>query len=260
MNMIEVHGASFHYPRQEVLRQITFNVPAGRFLAVAGPNGSGKTTLVRLLGGLLKPSAGRIVIDGAAMGSYNTRTLAQKIAVVRQDMIPSFAYTVYETVMMGRTCHFGPLGFETEEDRQLVLAAMRETEVEPLGSRRLTQISGGERQRVYLARALAQDTPVMLLDEPTSFLDLRHRVRLFDLLRRLESAQGKTIVAITHDLNLAAQYCDEMLLLGGPGHYEHGPVGEVFRAERIEACFGVKVIQGRLGGVDVILPMGRKPF
>ena len=256
--MIEVRDVSFGYPRQEVLCGITFSAPAGRLLAVAGPNGSGKTTLVRLLGGLLKPDRGRIMIDAAPLNSYSPRTLARKVAVVRQDTIPSFAYSVLETVMMGRTCHFGPLGFETDDDRHRVSEAMRETETEALGSRRLTQISGGERQRVYIARALAQDTPIILLDEPTSFLDLRHRLRLFDLLRRLQRMQGKTIIAITHDLNLAAQYCDDMLLLGGAGRYKHGPVKEVFQTELIEAFFGVHVLQGHLSGMDFVLPVGKK--
>jgi len=254
--MIDVQGVCFGYASRPVLRDVTFQVPRGGLMAVAGPNGVGKTTLVRLLAGLIKPQGGRIVIEGASVGSYTARQLARKVAVVRQDIIPSFAYTVYETVMMGRTCHFGPMGFESEADRRAVAEAMRWTELEGLEQRRLTQLSGGERQRVYIARALAQETPVMLLDEPTSNLDMRHGVRLFELLGRLQREQGKTIMTISHDLNLAARYCDAMLLLGGAGRYEYGSIAEVFRADKIGAAFGVEVMQGRLGEAQVILPVG----
>ncbi|MBN1124868.1 MAG: ABC transporter ATP-binding protein [Sedimentisphaerales bacterium] len=257
MDMIEVKNVSFRYPQQEVLRDITFRIAPGRFLAIAGPNGAGKTTLLRLLNGMLKPTKGGITIDGEPMSRYNPRRLAHKIAVVRQDVLPSFAYSVYETIIMGRTCHFGPMGFESEADQQAVQAAMEATETTQFASRRLTQLSGGERQRVYIARALAQDTPILLLDEPTSFLDMRHQVAVFDLLKGLQKQRGITIIAITHNLNLAGQYCEEMLLLGPPGQYTIGPVRNILTAATMERFFHVKILQGHIGDVNFLLPVGR---
>ncbi|MBN1817744.1 MAG: ABC transporter ATP-binding protein [Sedimentisphaerales bacterium] len=259
MDMIEVKNVSFRYPPQEVLRDVTFRIAAGQFLAIAGPNGAGKTTLLQLLSGMLKPTRGSILIDGEPMSRYNPRRLAHKIAVVRQDVLPSFAYSVYETVLMGRTCHFGPMGFESEADRQAVQAAMEATETTCFASRRLTQLSGGERQRVYIARALAQDTPILLLDEPTSFLDMRHQVAVFDLLKDLQNRRGITILVITHNVNLAGQYCDQMLLLGPPGQYEIGSVSHIVTAAMMERFFGVKVLLGKMENINFLIPIARSP-
>ncbi len=158
---------------------------------------------------------------------------------------------------MARVPHYGRLGFETKIDRQIDQNALKATGTEQFASRELSQISGGERQRVFIARALAQDTPVLLLDEPTSFLDLQHQVRIYDLLKKMQVEKNKTIVAITHDINLAAQYCDDVLLLGSDTNYHKGPAAEVFSRQNLEKVFDVTGFSGRVGKENFFLPLGK---
>jgi iron complex transport system ATP-binding protein len=256
-----------------VLDGISLTVQRGTFLAVAGPNGAGKSTLVNLLAGLLRPQAGAVSIEAADIRSYSHRDLARKVAVVRQESIPPFGFSVAETVMMARTPHYGQWGFESQFDRTLVTEALDATDTAQFASRPLADLSGGERQRVLIARALAQDTPILLLDEPTSFLDLKHQVEIYDLLKSVQRDKGRTIIAITHDINLAAQYCDRALMLQpyrcpegsaqpGPtrpstGQYRIGPPGEVFTPAGIAEAFGVRVFAAPVGRESVILPLGR---
>ena len=256
MSMIEVENLSFRYGRLEILRNLSFSVEPGRFLAIAGPNGAGKSTLLGLLCKSLKQNSGTIKVDSAKIKSYSTEQLARKVALVRQEFVPTFGFSVIETVMMARTPYFNQTGFETQADRDIVQDALEATETEQFASRQLGQISGGERQRVFIARAMAQDTPVLLLDEPTSFLDLRHQVQIYDLLKKMQLEKGKTIVAITHDINLAAQYCDEVLLLAGDTDYHTGVPEEVFTTERIESVFGITGFAGQLGTGKFFLPLG----
>jgi len=267
---VRLQDVTFGYrATQPVLRQVSLTIEGGTFLAVVGPNGAGKSTLINLLAGLLKPQSGTIAIDGANVQSYRQPQLAQKVALVRQEFVPAFGFSVAETVMMARTLHFGQAGFERQADRAIVDEAMGLTDTNQFAARSLASLSGGERQRVFLARALAQDTPILLLDEPTSFLDLKHQVGIYDLLKSIQHAKGRTIIAITHDLNLAAQYCDQALLLQpcvkdsaagasrGPAHYRIGRPGEVFTPAGIEEAFGISVFSALVGREKVILPLGR---
>ena len=257
MSIIEVSHLSFSYSEAEVLQDLSFEVKHGAFLAVAGPNGAGKSTLLNLLSGQLKPKSGSIRIDSAQLKSYSTEALARKVAVVRQEFVPVFGFSVVETVLMARTPYYGPVGFESKADREIVSEALAATDTVEFARRQLGQISGGERQRVFIARALAQDTPILLLDEPTSFLDLRHQVRIYDLLKKMQIEKGKTIVAVTHDINLVAQYCDEVLLLDGGADYYKGSPREVFSQEKIERVFGVTGFAGRVGRENFFLPLGK---
>jgi iron complex transport system ATP-binding protein len=177
----------------------------GTFLAIAGPNGAGKSTLLNLLCGLLSPRSGTIRIDAAPVESYSTEALAKKVAVVWQESMPVFGFSVIDTVMMARTPYYGPMGFESEADREIVAEALEATDTAGFALRPLGSLSAGERQRVFIARAMAQNTPILLLDEPTNFLDLKHQVGIYDLLKAAQLQIGKTIVAVTHDINLAAQ-------------------------------------------------------
>ncbi len=260
MNIIEVHNLSFGYSGAEVLQDLSFEVGRQSFLAIAGPNGAGKSTLLNLLCALLKPKSGTIRIDTEAIESYSTEALAQKMAVVRQEFVPVFGFSVIETVLMARTLYYGQMRFENKADREIVNEALKATDTIQFASRPLGSLSGGERQRVFIARALAQNTPILLLDEPTSFLDLKHQVGIYDLLKVAQLEKGKTIIAVTHDINLAAQYADEVLLLGGTqadSGYQYGHARDVFSLEQIERVFDVRAFAGKIGQEKFFIPLGK---
>ena len=271
---VQVQNVSFAYRREQpVLEDITFSAEAGRFLAIVGPNGAGKSTLINLIAGSLVPQSGTVSVDGTAVRSCQPRELARKIAIVRQGSVPVFGFSVAEVVLMARTMHYGPLGFEGQIDRQRVAEALEMTATAEFTSRPLASLSGGERQRVFIARALAQDTPILLMDEPTTFLDLKHQVAIYDLLKAIQIDKARTIVAITQDINLAAQYCDQALLLrplrpaSAPGRtdgagqnrcqYRIGPPSEVLAAAYIQEIFGVNGFSGRIGRESFFIPLGR---
>jgi iron complex transport system ATP-binding protein len=238
---------------------------------VVGPNGAGKTTLIDLLAGLLEPQEGIVAIDGREIHSYSRRHLAEKVALVRQEHVPVFGFSVAETVLMARIAHVGQWGFERPVDRRTVADALDVTDTAQFASRPLADLSGGERQRVFIARALAQDTPIILLDEPTSFLDLRHQVAIYDLLKSVQREKARTVIAITHDINLAAQYCDQVLLLqpwraasgdqshsapGAGAHYRVGSTHQVFTKSEIESVFGIRVFSASISSKNMFLPLG----
>ncbi len=255
---IEVKNLSFSYQPQEiVLKEISFEVEPGAFLVIVGPNGAGKTTLLNLLCGLLRPQSGSIKIDGAPVESYSTKKLAQKVAVVRQEFVPVFDFTVTEIVSMARAPYLGTFGFESENDKKIIAEALEMTDITRFASRPLARLSGGERQRVFIARALAANSPILLLDEPTNFLDLKHQVGIYDLLKVAQHEKSKTIVAVTHDVNLAAQYCDETLLLGADGSYQYGRSEDVFSSKQIERVFGVRTFAGKVGQEKFFIPLGK---
>lgn len=264
--VIEVKNLSFGYtPQDTLLEDVSFDIKAGTFFSIAGPNGAGKTTLLNLICGLLKAQTGSILIDAAPVQSYSVRSLAQKIAVVRQEFVPVFDFAVAEVVSMARTPYLGTFGFESKIDRDAVDEALQATDTAKFAPRPLKSLSGGERQRVFIARALAQNTAILLLDEPTSFLDLKHQVNIYDLLKVTQLEKGKTIVAVTHDINLAAQYSDQILLLTGsspdgiptPGDYYVGTTKDVFVPEQVEKVFGVRVFAGKIGKENFFIPLGR---
>ena len=255
--VIKIEDLHFKYPKKSVFAGLSIEVKEGDFVCIAGPNGAGKTTLLNLLCGLLRPISGSIKIDADPVKSYSAKKLAQKIAVVRQEFVPVFDFTVTEMVSMARTPYLGTFGFESKVDKELIAEALEMTDTAQFASRLLAEISGGERQRVFIARALAQNTAILLLDEPTTFLDLKHQVRIYDLLKKMQLEKGKTIVAVTHDINLAAQYCDETLLLGSDTTYRHGRTGDVFSTEQIEKVFAVRTFTGRVGKEKFFLPLGK---
>jgi len=257
MNIIEVKNLSFRYSQAQVLRDLSFEVKQGTFLGIVGPNGVGKSTLLNLLSASLHPNSGTIKIDKKPIESYSTKGLAEKIAIVKQEFVPVFGFSVIETVLMARTTHYGQLGFENETDRQIVNEALNVTDTTGFASRLLSNLSGGERQRVFIARALAQNTAILLLDEPTTFLDLKHQVVIYDLLKRMQLEKGKTIVVVTHDINLAAQYLDETLLLGTDSSYQCGTTKDVLSVEQIEKVFGIKTFVGTVGQEKFFLPLGK---
>lgn len=257
MAIIEAKDLSYKYGKTPVLKNVSFEINEGSFLAVAGPNGAGKSTLLKLLSSIIEPTSGTVFIDSENIRNYKTRELAKKVSVVRQEFIPVFGFTVLETVMMARTPYFANTGFESKTDRQIVNDALIATETEKFADRQLAQLSGGERQRVFIARALAQDTPVLLLDEPTSYLDLRHQVQIYDLLKMMQIEKKKTIISVTHDINLAGQYCDEVLLLSDQNEYIMGPPRSVFSKENLEKTYRVSGFSGKIATESFFLPLGK---
>src|SRR4030042_329682 len=256
--IIEVDNLSFGYTSETViLKGMSFNVRPGTFLAIAGPNGAGKSTLLNLMCRALTPNSGTIRIDAAAIESYDTRSLAAKVAGVRQELTPIFGFSVMETVLMARTPYYGSMGFESRADREIANDALEATDTARFARRPLSSLSSGERQRVFIARALAQNSLIMLLDEPTSFLDLKHQVGIYDLLKTAQVEKGKTIVAVTHDINLASQYCDEFLLLSADGKYHIGKTKAVMSADKIKEVFEVDVFAGEVGQEKFFIPLGK---
>lgn len=256
--IIEIDNLSFGYTSKDmVLEDVSFNVETGTFLAIAGPNGAGKSTLLNLISGTLKPQSGAIRIDETSISAYSPRTMAEKVAVVRQEYAPIFGFSVIETVMMARTPYYGSAGFERQTDRDIVNEALELTDTTHFASRPITSLSSGERQRVFIARALAQNSPVLLLDEPTNFLDPKHQVNIFDLLKAAQREKGKTIIAVTHDINLAAQYCDQALLLGTDGSFKYGGIQDVLSTEKIKNTFQVDFFAGAIGTGQFFIPLGK---
>lgn len=254
---IQIKNLSFGYTDKLILDNLSLDIEQGIFAGIVGPNGAGKTTLLNLLCGLLKPKTGAIEIDGINIESFTVRELAQKVAIVRQEFVPVFDFTVAQTVSMARTPYLGTFGFMGKADRQIVNDALEATDTDIFASRILASLSGGERQRVFIARALAQKTPILLLDEPTSFLDLKHQVNIYDLLKAAQLEQHKTIIAVTHDINLAAQYCDVILLLGPDGSFKYGRSNDVLSVEQITKAFGVDIYSGKVQQENFFIPLGK---
>lgn len=256
--IIEVDNLSFGYTSETtILKDMSFNVRPGTFVAIAGPNGAGKSTLLNLMCRALTPNSGTIRIDAASIESYDTRALAVKVAVVRQELAPIFGFSVMETVLMARTPYYGSTGFESRADREIANDALEATDTARFACRPLTSLSSGERQRVFIARALAQNSLIMLLDEPTNFLDLKHQVGIYDLLKTAQVEKGKTIVAVTHDINLTTQYCDEILLLGADSSYDIGKTKAVLSPDKIKEVFDVDVFAGKVGQEKFFIPLGK---
>ncbi len=243
--MIGLQHITVRYGKREILSDINATVAEGRLTAVMGPNGCGKTTLLRCIGGLLEPTEGRVEIGGRAVGDYSARALAQQVAFVRQHQQTDFEFSAFETVLMGRNPYQRHLQNESHEDWDIVERCMRQTGTWELRFARPAEMSGGELQRVMIARALAQQTPVLLMDEPVSNLDIAHQR---DIMRLLRQSVDKTILIVLHDLNLALQFCDDLLLLHQGGLLYHGGVAEGLTPENISRVYGVEahLTEGRI--------------
>jgi iron complex transport system ATP-binding protein len=248
MPLLNVDNVSFRYDGQWVLRGIDFEVEKGDFLGIIGPNGSGKTTLLRVIDGILAPQEGAVLLEGTEIGKLRREALARSVAVVPQYSALAFPFSVEEVVLMGRAPHLGRWRFEGDEDRLIARKAMEMTDTLGLSARDMESLSGGERQRVLIARALAQEPRLMLLDEPTAFLDIRHQVDFFDRIRALNRERGLTVIAVTHDINLAAHYCDRIILLKGGRIGAAGPVDAVITEENIRKAYETKILVDRHPG------------
>jgi iron complex transport system ATP-binding protein len=254
-------GISAGYGEREALRGVSLEVRAGRMLAVVGPNGAGKTTLLRVLGGSLSPSAGVVELMGRPAGAYDRRALARILAAVAQENRVAFRFSVTEIVLMGRAPHLGPFHLETPHDLAIAHAALERFGLLDLAHRLIDELSGGERKRVFLARALAQEPRIALLDEPAAFLDLRHVAGIFESLRELCAERGMAVVATLHDLNAAALYADNVLLLKDGAAVASGSPEEVLTADNLERVYETPVYVGRnpATGAIMVLPGGAPP-
>lgn len=239
---------------QSVLRGVSARLGPGLVHGVIGPNGSGKTTLIKLMSGALTPRSGSVALDGAEIGRLSARQLARAVAVVPQKSDLAFDFTVLDVVLMGRQPYIGRFAREGEADLRRAEEAMRQTGVYELRGRAATSLSGGEWQRVLIARALCQDTPVLLLDEPVSNLDVRHQIDILLLARQRARRAGALVAVVLHDLNLAAHFCDDLLLLAGGELIAQGRPAEVLRPERLKAVYGIdaRVLVGPDGALDVL--------
>ena len=242
MPILELERIGFQYGEKRVLQNITLTVARGEFFGILGPNGSGKSTLLNLIDGIRLPCEGEIRLKGIAPGRMRRKDMARLVAVVPQEASWVFPLTVEEIVLMGRTPHLGRLAFESERDLAVARSAMEATDLLPLASRLMETLSGGERQRVLIARALAQEPEVILLDEPTASLDIAHQIRTFDLIRSLSRSAGLAVVSVTHDMNLAALYCDRIALLEEGRLRSLGCPGEVITESNIREVYGVDVV------------------
>ncbi|MDQ7824310.1 MAG: ABC transporter ATP-binding protein [Candidatus Eremiobacteraeota bacterium] len=241
MGQLEVKDLDFRYGRHEALRSVTLCFEGGLIHGVLGPNGSGKSTLLRLLAGVAAPARGEVACNGAAVSALSPRQRARLISFVPQDFYGEFPFPCRDFVMMGRFAHQGALGFATARDEEVVRQVMAFTGTRELADRAVTALSGGELQRVMVAQALAQEASILLLDEPTSHLDIRYQLELMELLKKLNREQGITIITSLHDLNLASAYCSRLVFLSHGEVRESGPVEQVFTGQIIEEVFGVSV-------------------
>jgi iron complex transport system ATP-binding protein len=241
MPIINLQQIGFRYDDDWVLRNISFEVQKGEFVGIIGPNGSGKTTLLKILDGILTPQEGELWIDETSCGKLTREHLAKMIAVVPQESVMIFPFTVQEIVLMGRAPHLGTWRFEGETDFRIAHQSMEMTDTLSLMNRVMNELSGGERQRVLIARALAQQPQIMLLDEPTAFLDIRHQIDFFDLIKTLNKNQTLTVIGVTHDINLASLYCDRMMLLRDGHIHCMGSPEEVITESNIKEVYEANV-------------------
>ena len=233
------------------IRGLSFDVNEGEVIGIIGPNGSGKTSLLKLLAKMLRPQAGSIDLFGQALAQMPQDAAARTVALVPQDTAQLFPFTIAELVLMGRFPHhsagwrFGGVDWETPEEMRLAERVMTDLHVRHLADRLLHEVSGGERQRAVIARALVQEPHVLLLDEPTAFLDLNHQLEIVSILRRLNTQRGLTVVMVSHDLNLAGQACDRLLLIRNGERVALGTPEEVVRPGLIREVYGCEVLVDR---------------
>jgi iron complex transport system ATP-binding protein len=246
--LASLDGVAFGYrqpdgSRREVLRDATLLLRAGELVALLGPNGSGKTTVLRLLTGQLRPDAGRVTFDGVAVSAWRRDALARRVAVLPQQLDLPAGFRVAELVEMGRAPHARRLFASTAEDERAVRRALVDADALELAHRFADELSGGERQRVLVAMALAQEPELLLLDEPTLHLDLAHQVSLLSTIRRLRSQRGLAVLAVLHDLNLAAAFAPRVVVLADGGVAADGPAGAVLTPVLVERVFGVAMLE-----------------
>ena len=253
--MLTLNTISLSYGTRSILRDINLKLNRGEVLALVGPNGVGKSTLIKIACGGLKPTHGDAVVDGASLQRLSPEERAKRVAVVSQSLRLPEAFTVFDTVLMGRTAYLGLLGKETEADKKIAHAAMERTCITELAERKVGELSGGEQQRVLIARALTQAAPILLMDEPTAHLDLKHQANILDLVRGLAHQENFAVLIVLHDLNLAAQYADRVALLSNAELRAVGTPEEVLTPHHLSEVYGlvINVVAHPINGTPLVL-------
>ncbi|GAA1943036.1 ABC transporter ATP-binding protein [Kitasatospora viridis] len=247
------------YERRTIARDLSIDIPDASFTVIVGPNACGKSTLLRALARTLRPTAGTVLLDGQDIASRPAKQVARTLGLLPQTSIAPDGITVADLVSRGRYPHQGLLRQWSERDERVVRESMAATGVAELADRTVDELSGGQRQRVWIAMALAQETPLLLLDEPTTFLDITHQVELLDLCARLHEEQGRTLVAVLHDLNQAARYASHLIAMRDGQVLAAGPPGEIVTAELVERVFHLpcRVIDDPETGTPLVIPRAR---
>ena len=239
--MIELDNVGMGYDHRAILHDVSMKAGPGQILGLVGPNGSGKSTLIKGITRVVDVFSGRVLIDGRDIKTVKRDELARLVATVPQDPALPAAFTAFEVVLMGRTPHLGLLRYEGGRDLVIAWQAMEATHTKSFAERRVGELSGGEKQRLLIARALAQQPRAMLLDEPTANLDVSHQVEVLDLVKSLCLEQSLTVIIALHDLNLAAQYCDRLVMLNGGTVYAEGTPLDILTARNIKKVYGAEV-------------------
>ncbi|WP_372441850.1 ABC transporter ATP-binding protein [Actinoplanes campanulatus] len=260
MTRLSGTGMTLAYDKRVIAEDLSVEIPDGSFTVIIGPNACGKSTLLRALSRLLKPATGTVLLDGRDVHSQPTRTVAKTLGLLPQSSTAPDGITVAELVARGRYPHQSILRRWSAEDERVVEESMESTGVADLADRNVDELSGGQRQRVWLAMALAQQTPLLLLDEPTTYLDIAHQIEVLDLCAELHERQGRTLVAVLHDLNHAARYATHLIAMRSGKVARSGLPGEVLTAELVEEVFGLpcRVIDDPETGTPLVVPAARR--
>jgi iron complex transport system ATP-binding protein len=239
--MLELNNINFSYGSTPVLKDISLSATAGEFLALIGPNGAGKSTLIKIIDRVLFAEEGGIILNGKSHAEFSRKELARIIAYLPQESNFAFSYTVHDVVLMGRFPYQRGVRAYDAEDLKVVQEMMVLMEIDRFAERHFNELSGGEKQRVLIASALAQNPKIILLDEPTNALDLHHQIAIYQILKKLKREQDLTVFVVTHDINLAAQFCDRVVLMGEGKIIRDGKPEEVLQFQLLQETFGVQV-------------------
>ena len=255
---IEARSATIGYDRRVIAEDLSIAIPDRSFTVIVGPNACGKSTLLRALSRLLRPASGEVLLDGRSIQSYPAKEVARKLGLLPQTSLAPDGITVADLIARGRYPHQKFLQQWSREDEAAVIRAMEATKVTELSGRLVDELSGGQRQRVWVAMVLAQETPLLLLDEPTTFLDIAHQIELLELLTRLNRDEGKTIVAVLHDLNQACRYATHLVAMRDGRVMAEGLPADIVTAELVEAVFGLPclIIEDPISHTPLVVPRG----
>jgi len=251
--LLRISDLTGGYNQELIVKSICLDIEKGDFLGIIGPNGSGKTTLLRLMSRVISPRKGNIELEGSDISKISLKNFCQRVAFVSQDTTINFSFSVWEIVLMGRIPHLKRMQVESKKDFLVAKAALSMTDALHLKDKKIDELSSGERQRVFIAKALAQEPDILLLDEPTSHLDIGHQIQVLDLLMKLNKDKKMTLVIVMHDLNLAGAYCNRMVLLKDGSVFKQGMPQEVLTYQNIEAVYKTVVVVNKN-------PISSKPY